>query len=314
MVDYKEKFKEKHKLYKSTADLYNSSSPHFSSCISLVDGCLDLLSNGADQRHFGLYNGNPSIEYDVFEFEGEVSRPVRPDLFMNDREELAASQSQMIADLRSGPADWDASAVRRATRVIYTSVMAFACCIDLWKRSSRKTPGTFFEIYFAGLIPYIFSDAVLSKHISLPGVSESEENELEQAEGVEDGDSSVSTDLVIARPQFERRIVVPLKITTRERIVQPFAHQRILDSAFGVGKYNSFLTCVSETQLDHKTNSVKQVCVPGPVKLFQKNLGEISGLYYCDVPQRYAAADMQACLPVKEIGEIFRDFGRYFNS
>lgn len=147
-----------------------------------------------------------------------------------------------------------------------------------------------------------------------PSDSVKDRTALEEAEGTEDGESSVATDLVIARPDCERRIVIPLKITTRERIVQPFAHQRILDSAFGKGLYNSFLTCVSETQLDHKTQSVKQVCVPGTVKLFQRHLGQISGLYYCDVPQRYAADDMAAYLPVKEIGEIFRDFGRYFNN
>lgn len=301
------------RLFKATAALYNKNQPHFQSCRALIDNCLTLLGTSSNYRHFGSYAGNPPVIYNVFENDDGVSRPVRPDLFINSRKDLADAQSQMMTDLANGPANWDDKAVQLATSVIYTSVMSFACCIDLWKRSSRKTPGTFFEIYFAGLIPYVFNDATLSKHIALPGISDAEEDELEEAEGEPDGGSSVATDLVIARPNFERMIVIPLKITTRERIVQPFAHQRILDSAFGDGRYSSFLTCVSETQLDHKTQSVKQVCVPGTVKLFQRHLGQISGLYYCDVPQRYGAADMAAILPVKEIGEIFRDFGRYFN-
>lgn len=301
------------RLFKQTSALYNKGKPHFQTCSDLLDACMTLLNLSSDFRYFGDYAGTPPVSYNVFDNGDGVSRPVRPDLFIGERQELADAQAEVVGGLRSGPADWPDVTVNLATRVIYTNVMSFACCIDLWKRSSRKTPGTFFEIYFAGLVPYMFTDAVLSKHISLPGISDAEEDELEEAEGVEEGSSSVATDLVIGRPAFDRRIVIPLKITTRERIVQPFAHQRILDSAFGSGHYNSFLTCVSETQLDHNTRSVKQVCVPGTVKLFQRHLGQISGLYYCDVPQRYAAADMAAYLPVKEIGEIFRDFGQYFD-
>ena len=300
--------------FKQTAALYNKNQAHFQSCRALIDTCLALLEGSANFRHFGSYAGNPPVLYNVFENGNGVSRPVRPDLFISDRTEFDDAQSQILTALADDPATWDDNTVRLATSVIYTGVLSFACCIDLWKRSSRKTPGTFFEIYFAGLIPYLFNDAMLSKHITLPGISDSEEDELEAAEGEADGESSVATDLVIARPNFDQMIVIPLKITTRERIVQPFAHQRILDSAFGDGRYSSFLTCVSETQLDHKTQSVKQVCVPGTVKLFQRHLGQINGLYYCDVPQRYAADDMVAVLPVKEIGEIFRDFGRYFNA
>lgn len=301
-------------IYKKTAVLYNRGQPHFASCTSLTQTCLNLLNDSAKYRYFGSYAGTPSVKYNIFANDNGVSRPIRPDLYIEDHQELATAQARMIKALGKGAADWDEKTVRLATRVIYTSVMSFACCIDLWKRSSRKTPGTFFEIYFAGLIPCAFSDALLSKHIPLPGVSKAEEDELEEAEETQDDGSSVATDLVIARPKFKSKIVIPLKITTRERIVQPFAHQRILDSAFGKGRYHSFLTCVSETQLDHKTQSVKQVCVPGTVKLFQKHLGQISGLYYCDVPQRYAAADMAECLPVKEIGEIFRDLGQLFNT
>ena len=300
------------RLYNATYALYKKNQPHFQSCRFLIDQSLSLLENSSDYRHFGSFAGNPQVPYHVFENEGGVSRPVRPDLFIYNRANLSDMQSRMITELRNDTADWNDDAVRLASSVIYTSVMSFACCIDLWKRGSRKTPGTFFEIYFAGLIPDVFSDATLSKSITLPRISGAKEDKSEEAEGEGDDKSSISTDLVIARPKFNKKIVIPLKITTRERIVQPFAHQRILDSIFGDGRYSSFLTCVSETQLDHKTQSVKQICVPTTMKLYQKYLAEISGLYYCDVPQRYGAADVASILPVKEIGEIFRDFRRYY--
>jgi hypothetical protein len=300
-------------LFRETTALYNRNQPHFTSCRSLIERCLKLLRRSSDYQNFGLYNGFPPVSYNVFLSGHSVSRPVRPDLFICDPSELHMAQTRMISHLTKGPADWDKDTVRLATRVIYTSVMSFACCIDLWKRSSRKTPGTFFEIYFAGLVPHVFPDAILTKHIPLRGISVREDDQQQDPEEGDNGGSSVATDLVIERPKLIRKIVVPLKITTRERIVQPFAHQRILDSAFGAGRYHSFLTCISETQLDLKTKTVNQVCVPGTVKLFQRHLGQISGLYYCDVPQRYAAADMAACLPVKEIGEIFRDLTHHFN-
>jgi hypothetical protein len=124
------------------------------------------------------------------------------------------------------------------------------------------------------------------------------------------GAASVATDLVLKWPNQSGGIVVPFKITTRERIVQPFAHQRILNSAFGEDAYRSLLVCISETQLDEKKRAVKQVCVPGTVKLFQKYLAPLDGLYYCDIPQRYSARDMQNVIPVRSLGQFFLDVAK----
>jgi len=122
-----------------------------------------------------------------------------------------------------------------------------------------------------------------------------------------EGKASVSTDVVMGIPGQHGGVVIPLKITTRERIVQPFAHQRILDAAFGEGHYQSLIVCISETQLAEKTKSVNQVCVPGTIKLFQKHLAHISGLYYCDLPQRYIAEDMTRIINVRSVGHLFED-------
>ncbi|WP_425992189.1 hypothetical protein, partial [Brevundimonas sp. TWP2-3-2] len=102
-------------------------------------------------------------------------------------------------------------------------------------------------------------------------------------------------------------IVVPLKITTRERIVQPFAHQRILDGRFGAGRYRSMILCVSETQLDAKTSTVKQICVPGTIKLFQRYLASVEGLYYADPPARYLHKDVTSVITVGTVGDFFHD-------
>ena len=92
--------------------------------------------------------------------------------------------------------------------------MSFSSCYDLWKPGSRKTPGTLFEILLGSITAKFLTAYTRTKFISLPKTGE-----------------SVSTDIVF--DLNEKGIVMPVKITTRERIVQPYEHQKILDSVFG---------------------------------------------------------------------------------
>lgn len=300
-------------LLKSAALRYNKLQPHHDQCRELVLAAHEKLLSSSNYRPFGVFSGRPSIPYFVFDLERSVSRPVRPDIFISDSNKFIRAYDELNSLLKSSM-DWDQQTATAANAATYTSVMSIACCFDLWQRSSRKTPGTFFEIFMASLLQQVIPAAAFTKHIPLEALLHAPDvtgedgavSSLNQTE--EDAEkSSVSTDLVIGAPSGKGGIVIPLKITTRERIVQPFAHQRILDAAFGEGSYKSMIVCISETQLDEKTQSVKQVCVPGTVKLFQKYLAPVSALYYCDIPQRYAASDMQRIIPVRSVGDLFKD-------
>ena len=304
-------------LFKQISSQYNAGLPHYATCLSLIECCLIKLHNDASFEHYGPFNGRPRIEYYGFRHENSWSRPVRSDIFLNNTSDFHTAHNDVQSILVSGQPLSD-SLIETANSVIYTAVMSFASCYDIWKRSSRKTPGTFFEFFMAGLLKSVLSKQAFSKHIPLSELIAARDAEMRQATAeavltAEEGDSeesekiSVSTDLVISSLSKSKFAIIPLKITTRERIVQPFAHQRILDSAFGEGKYHSFLACISETQLDQKTRTVKQVCVPGTVKLFQKYLGAIDGIYYCDIPQRYASEDLTRILPVKSMGQLMDD-------
>lgn len=121
--------------------------------------------------------------------------------------------------------------------------------------------------------------------------------------GKEEQSGSVATDIVFKKNQENKGLVVPAKITTRERIVQPFAHQRILDSLFGYGSYKSLLICVSEMQRNGR-NNVNEICVPGTIRLFQKHLAPLSGIYYLDPPTRYLQQDITDNIPVGSVGEL----------
>jgi hypothetical protein len=300
-------------LLKLASSRYNKFQPHHDHCRQLVIAAHEKLRMGSTYRDYGVFAGKPAVSYAVFEADGSVSRPVRPDLFIPDLEKFGWAYDELTGVL-ADTTNWPQGADALANAVTYTSVMSVACCFDLWQRGSRKTPGTFFEIFMASLLQQVLPKAVFTKHIPLAALLHDPDLPLEPdtasaaAEGDEEAEkSSVSTDLVVGAPGKAGGLVIPLKITTRERIVQPFAHQRILDAAFGEGSYQSMIVCISETQLDDKTSSVKQVCVPGTVKLFQKYLAPVAALYYCDIPQRYAAADMQKIVPVRSVGDLFRD-------
>jgi hypothetical protein len=210
----------------------------------------------------------------------------------------------------------------RAIKTVYSAVMGFAICYDLWKPKSRKTPGTFLEVLFGSLLAKLAPEARRKKFIRLPQngelveLPETElvaENEVEAVsadnEAVVDMVGTVSTDIVFEFGQgnMTRGIVIPAKITTRERIVQPFAHQRILDSAFGKGRYISLLVCVSETQRDDKNTRVNEICVPGTIKLFQKHLANVDGIYYLDPPERYLMLSREGVIRVRSAGSLLTE-------
>jgi hypothetical protein len=296
------------RLFKRASTEYNSGTQHSETCWALVLHCHRKLSEESTFGHYGSFNGRPRVAYSVFSLADSVSRPVRADIYIEDARALVREHDRVRQTLLRSRHEWSPEDYVAANRFVYTAVMSVACCFDLWQRSSRKTPGTFLEVFLAGVLQAAFPEATFSKHIPLSdfvGGDEAEQASVEQEE--EEESSSVSTDLVIGIRGHPGGLVIPLKITTRERIVQPFAHQRILDAAYGQGYYRSLIVCMSETQLDERTRTVKQVCVPGTIKLFQKYLAPVTGLYYCDVPQRYAARDMENTIRVRSVGDFFGD-------
>lgn len=288
---------------------YDRGHPSLEGSFAVASECLEALSQEAILGQFGNFSVVNPIAYSVARDGAALSRPFRPELFISDPtlfECEALAFAQAIGNQAPiAPDTFD--------RVIYTAVTAFSLCVDLWRPKSRKTPGTFFEVLVGSAARAAFPMYSLTKHIPIraaeivgPVDALVETCDVDDDEAGDFSGDSVSTDLVITNPATGRGAVIPLKITTRERIVQPFAHQRILDSAYP-DRYASFVACISEVQRDDKTNTVKQICVPGTIALFQKHLAKINGLYYCDVPRRYAADDFKTVIPVKRFAALFED-------
>jgi hypothetical protein len=268
-------------LHKEIKRQYDAGRSPLGQILALAVLCIKMLEDidKADYLHAG------GKSYFVFTDGKEVSRPVRSDLYIADFLLLENAWLNMINAIRPEHMIISLSSAE-INRVVYTAAIGFAAAYDVWKKSSRKTPGTHFEVVLGSLISSILPDFARTKFISIPGQSE-----------------SVSTDIVFGTDRGG--IVIPAKITTRERIVQPYAHQRILDSVFPVGSYQSVLMCVSETQRDDKTQSVNEICVPGTIRLFQAHLSKLKSIYYLDPPARYLERDITQLLRVSDHGQFF---------
>lgn len=275
---------ELHNLQSNTVSAYKDGRCVTNSIEQIVEHCLVLLQR-AELTPLGRCDGK---DYHVFGAETKLSRPVHLPLLIDDPQSFSTAWTAFCASGHRHERRYD-SAADSINRVFYTASTAFGVCYDLWKPGSRKTPGTFFEVLLGSALEAVLSDFVRSAHVILPGQTE-----------------SLSTDIVFSEPDSVGGLVIPAKITTRERIVQPFAHQQILDSVFGEGRFRSVLVCVSEMQRQRHTGA-NAICVPGAIRLYQQHLAPLSGLYYIDPPDRYLQDDVVEHLNVSSLGAFLAD-------
>jgi len=104
-----------------------------------------------------------------------------------------------------------------------------------------------------------------------------------------------------------RQIHLPVKMSTRERVVQAWAHHRLLDAAYGVGSYRGIMILFSETKLDSKKLEVVEICVPDQWLAYQVLLSKMDRIYYFDVPNAYGELTKRhpEIMPIKNFGEFF---------
>jgi len=249
---------------------------------TLAAYCLKKLQSKATTRRLADVGEK---EYWLFESNGRMSRPYL-------RERLVTSTSGFSRKWTLFKKSFDSQEKRidldgnQVNDLLYTAITTFSVCYDLWKPKSRKTPGTFFEVIMGSVLGKLLPDYSRDKHVLIPKQPE-----------------NVSTDIVFSLPDKPGGLVIPVKITTRERIVQPFAHQRILDSVFGEQTYRSILVCMSEMQRDGDSNA-KEICVPGTIRLFQLHLARLKRIYYLDPPWRYLQKDVSSVLSVRTVGDL----------
>lgn len=160
---------------------------------------------------------------------------------------------------------------RELDQYLYTAAMSYPIANDLTKDGDKKSPGTFFEI----LIGHI----VASRY----GINPQTSIEVPSL----DREYTIPTDFIF-RLGKDRRIHLPVKISTRERVVQVWAHQKLLDGIFGVDRFRGVLVCLTETN-KRRNKSVVEVCLPNQWAAYQMYVAKLERVYYLDLPMKYAA-------------------------
>jgi len=250
--------------------------------VQLTTGALDFLSSCTE---VALVSKVPDKRYFSFAMSGKkqkLSRAVNQSLF--DRR-CAEQMNHFINGALTK------LSLTQRTRFLYTIAISYCCAADLLKTRDQKTPATFFECLIGHLLARAF------------GITPRTQVDVLQ---LEEERSSLPTDFIYDLGSGKPKFHVPVKTSTRERVIQVFAHQRVLDGVHGFGKFKGILVCLTETKLDHLNKEVVEICVPKQWILYQLFIAPMHRFYYFDVPVKYAQlAKGDPPMAVKPFAEFF---------
>jgi hypothetical protein len=273
-------------LYKSLKNAAKLDAASPSTTQFLVDLIKHSLGELEKYEHQSLIAVNvPGKDYFAFldPTKGKISRPVSVSLFDLD---LCADR---LDDFSSGAY----RALPRASleKLLYTMAMSFCCANDMRTSGDKKTPATFFECFVAN---------IFSRELGVLPTTKAEVLNL-------DMQATLPTDYLFNLGPGKAKIHLPIKISTRERVVQVWAHQRVLDGVYGVGRFRGVLVVITETNLV-KGGKVTEVCLPDQWKVYQMFISQLKRIYYLDLPMKYAnLAKTYPFLQVKSFAEFFRE-------
>ncbi len=235
---------------------------------------VDLISRVPEKSYF-MFAATPNGKL-------KRSRPVNSRLFvsMDDNE---------VTTLFAGIGTSSSHTVQDRHRKLYSAAMSYFAVADLLNESDQKTPGTFFEIFVGHMI---------ASTLSCTPVKHTTTNTIE-------GPLTLPTDYIFDLGPNKPRIHLPIKTSTRERAVQVWAHQRILDGMHGGDRFRGILVCFGETN-KQDNRSVVEVCVPQQWLAYQRYISKLHRIYYFDPPAKYLALrNYHPPMPVDEFGSFF---------
>jgi hypothetical protein len=229
-----------------------------------------------------------------FSFRGaEQSRPVNVALYEDSDREFG----RMLRRFREGLPSDDVEAVTRTTYSIAYSVFAAHDVHEV----GRKASATFFEILIGHIVARTLGIPPRKK-VLLP-------------ESSADDPTYLPTDYLFDPGARSRKIHLPIKTSTRERAVQAWVHQLVLERIFSTGRYRGVLVVASETKRNTRTGEVIEICVPGQLQMFQARVTEMSRVYYLDPPRVYLAlANSDPRIEVKAFGYALSELPQLLNA
>lgn len=249
-----------------------------------------------DRLHYD--SGVPGKRY--FVFEGDTasafeSRAINLDLFEDDISEV----QRLLSAVLNGDLPTDPGALHKA---LYTGAISFPAARDTTNSGDQKSPGTYFEI-FAGHLFAVAFNSNPSTTVTAPTL---------------DLEISLPTDFIYDLGPNRPRIHLPVKISTRERVIQVWAHQRVLDGMHGVNRFRGVLVALAETNKKRGTgttpDSVVEVCLPNQWTAYQMYIAQLHRVYYLDVPTKYLSLrNNYPFLEVKPLAEFFYEKHKIMN-
>jgi len=234
-------------------------------------------------RRVDLISRVPGKEYMAFTYKDIVSRPANR-AFFEDNSEYVRTEWQNWLDGAIG--------AEPLARMSYTVALAPCLAMELFDRNNKKGPATYFEC----LIGHIFARELRTNPRKRASLQIAGRNVRLTMDFLFDGTGGL-------------RLHLPVKMSTRERVVQAWAHQRVLDGAYGDGAYKGIMVIFTETKLDSRSHEVVEICVPDQWLAYQSLLAHIDRIYYFDVPTRYQALTdaHPELIQIKQFGEFFRE-------
>lgn len=161
------------------------------------------------------------------------------------------------------------------TRSIYT--VAMSCCAgwDILSPKDRKTQGTIFE-WICAAIMQAFLQVVPERSQPVLNL---------------DLSGKLPTDFIFNLGSDKPRLHLPVKTSTRDRVIQVWAHQRVLDGVYGVGRFLAMPIVLTETKLDAKTLEVSEICLPWQWRIYQMHIACLWNVFYLDAPAAHLDLD-----------------------
>lgn len=249
--------------------------------LKMAKTSLEFLNAQAEQ--IALISKVPGKQYISFRLADTVARPANKALYVADYAQIKSWWGSFYkATLASD----------EVSRLLYTMALAPCLAMELLDRQNKKGPATYFECLVGHLFARDLSTQPMKK-ASLP---------------VQGRQVRLTMDFLFQTPKEKPNLHLPVKMSTRERVVQAWSHQRLLDGAFGRGTYEGKMVIFSETKLNSKSLEVVEICVPDQWLAYQTLLSKMKVIYYFDAPNRY----MELTTKYPELIEI-RPFTEYFS-
>lgn len=253
--------------------------------------CREMLSD-LEKKPLETEKSNEGKNYIAFVSGEKLSRPVNIDLYNAALQKNGEGKDKIDIfwdnlkrkDIKAQNAD-------DITTAVYFIAISFCCCADLLG-SGQKVAGTYFE----KLVGHLYAVHLNSNPV----------NQMTACE-LDDVSIKIPTDFIFDTGKNKPKFHVPAKTSTRDRVVQVWAQQRVLDGAYGVGRFLCLLTAISETDYDKKKNIVKDICVQNQWINYQLFIAQIKRAYYLDVPKKYE--ELNNAFPKIHV----RKFGQFFH-